>query len=116
MEFGRKPQLEQEKMGDNDGSSNAAQSAQQTTNGKPAGGVMARIAGWFGADDKTAKDEPAADVARAMTSTHGMINLRRLRVEDVAVPRADIISVPDTITKATRLIPRSVLRTSRIWR
>ena len=28
-----------------------------------------------------------------------MINLRRLRVEDVAIPRAEIVAVPDTITK-----------------
>ena len=35
-----------------------------------------------------------------MAPIHGMLNLRRMRVEDVVVPRADIISVPDTISKA----------------
>jgi magnesium and cobalt transporter len=29
---------------------------------------------------------------------HGMMNLRRMRVEDVSVPKADIIAVPETIS------------------
>ncbi|WP_439123220.1 hemolysin family protein [Marivita sp.] len=33
-----------------------------------------------------------------MSPIDGMMNLRRMRVEDVAVPRADIVSVSDTIT------------------
>ena len=94
------PPLEQEKMGDNDGSSNAAQSAQQTKNGKASGGVMARIAGWFKATNDAPDAQPSESVAKAMAPIHGMINLRRMRVEDVAVPRADIVSVPDTVTKA----------------
>ncbi len=87
-------------MGDNDGSSNAAHGAQQTKNGTSSGGMLARIAGWFKAKDTTPDHQPSADSARAIAPIHGMINLRRMRVEDVAVPRADIVSVPDTVTKA----------------
>ncbi len=37
--------------------------------------------------------------ASSIASPHGMINLRRMRVEDVAIPQADIVAVPSTITK-----------------
>ncbi|MDU8910389.1 hemolysin family protein [Aestuariicoccus sp. MJ-SS9] len=86
-------------MGDNDGSSNAAQSARQSEDSSNSPGVLGRLAGLF---------RPAADdtghtgrthVAQVPQPTHGMINLRRMRVEDVAIPKADIIAVPDTITR-----------------
>lgn len=35
-----------------------------------------------------------ADVAPAAPPTHGMANLRRLRVDDVALPKAEIVAVP----------------------
>ncbi|SHH94924.1 magnesium and cobalt transporter [Marivita hallyeonensis] len=88
-------------MGDNDDSSNAAQSARETTDSKTAGGVFARMRKWLGAGpDEVQPPKPSPDVARAMAPIHGMMNLRRMRIEDVAVPRADIVSVPDTITKS----------------
>ena len=31
--------------------------------------------------------------------SHGMINLRRMRVEDVSIPKAEIVAVPSTITR-----------------
>ncbi len=34
-----------------------------------------------------------------MPGTRGMMNLRRMRVEDVAVPKADIVAVPSSISK-----------------
>ena len=33
-------------------------------------------------------------------ASFGMMNLSKMRVEDVAVPTAEIVSVPDTISKA----------------
>ncbi|MCK0150746.1 hemolysin family protein [Marivita sp. S6314] len=87
-------------MGDSDDSSNAAQSAQQMTDTTSTGGVLARIAGLFGTKDSTPEEDPATHVARVTAPIHGMMNLRRMRVEDVAVPRADIVSVPDTISKS----------------
>ncbi|MCY4290048.1 MAG: hemolysin family protein [Aestuariivita sp.] len=32
------------------------------------------------------------------TSDHGMLNLMRLRVDDVVIPKAEIVAVPDTIS------------------
>ncbi|GGA02101.1 conjugation transfer protein [Salipiger profundus] len=39
-------------------------------------------------------------VPQAMTPPPGLMNLRRMRVEDVAIPKADIVAVPDTSTKS----------------
>ncbi|WP_375687400.1 hemolysin family protein [Pseudooceanicola sp. LIPI14-2-Ac024] len=39
---------------------------------------------------------PASDVPRP---AHGMVNLRRMRVEDVSVPKAEIVAVPSTINR-----------------
>ncbi|WP_322866314.1 hemolysin family protein [Aquicoccus sp. G2-2] len=86
----------------NDGSSNAAQSAQTDQNGQtpettdhPAPeGFFRRIIG--------ALSPSEADEAGPVTShlvPPGMFNLRRLAVEDVMVPKADIIAAPSTITK-----------------
>ena len=90
-------------MGDSDGSSDAAQRAQpadgKTTQGAaPAQpGLISKLLGVFSASPEPPR---AADVvARPVNGTrHGMINLRRMRVEDVAVPKADITAVPDTVT------------------
>ena len=49
--------------------------------------------------------DPAGDViangqmASSASRTHGMINLARLRVEDVAIPMADVVAVPNTTNK-----------------
>ncbi len=40
-----------------------------------------------------------AGIAKGAVSALGMMNLRRMRVEDVAVPKPDIVAVPVTITK-----------------
>ncbi|OWU85765.1 conjugal transfer protein [Oceanicola sp. 22II-s10i] len=40
---------------------------------------------------------PAAPAPRP--TTHGMVNLRRMRVEDVSIPKAEIVAVPSTITR-----------------
>ncbi|MEP2027380.1 MAG: hemolysin family protein [Paracoccaceae bacterium] len=97
-------------MGDIDGSSNAAQRARPlgqediidtNTDEDPDAdrpGFFRRVIDAFG---NTVIDEgktvEAAEAPRAVAL--GMINLRRLRVEDVAIPSAEIIAVPDTINK-----------------
>ncbi|WP_375254469.1 transporter associated domain-containing protein [Yoonia sp.] len=87
-------------MGDTgDGPSSAAQSAHEDHNDTQSG-LFARL--------KNAIRPPATprihavtpiETVRAAGSVLGMLNLRRMRVEDVAVPKPDIIAVPLTITK-----------------
>lgn len=86
-------------MGDNDDSSNAAHGAHETDEQTQGRGIVTRLRNWLGGADDTTEDPPTPEVARAISPIHGMMNLRRMRVEDVAVPRADIVSVPDTITR-----------------
>ena len=84
-------------MGDSDAPSSAAQRAQlkdtpPTSNEAP--GILARVMGAF-----SQTEEPAAAPQIAHAGGHGLINLRRMRIEDVAVPKAEITAVPDTITE-----------------
>ncbi|NRB03412.1 MAG: HlyC/CorC family transporter [Rhodobacteraceae bacterium] len=90
-------------MGEQDGSSAAAQRAQSVIDTdldpEPTGdhaGFLSRVINVFAPNEteRPAEEAPAEQVERA----HGMINLRRMRVEDVAVPKADIHAVPDTAT------------------
>ena len=84
-------------MGDIEGSSNAAHRALDEVN-ETTSGLWGRIVGALspnGSEKEGALDEAAPHP----TQTHGMINLRRLRVEDVAIPKAEIVSVPNTATK-----------------
>ncbi len=86
-------------MGDSsEGSSNAALSAQPKATDKSSNGFFGRIVKAI-----STSEEDAADLVETSRSprpqTHGMINLRRMRVEDVAIPKADIIAVPSSITK-----------------
>jgi len=97
-------------MGDTtDGSLGAAQGALpkgQTTEPEPAPriipaqprqGFFSRI---FNRTPATANGHAQAPVAAAAPRpTHGLINLRRMRVEDVSIPRAEIVAVPATITR-----------------
>lgn len=100
---------EQDPMGDNiDGPSGAAHRAQPQTDSNPgtpetpatakSSGFFARVIGAL--SPSVAIDEPVASApAAAGKYAHGMINLHRMRVEDVAVPKADIIAVAKTISK-----------------
>ncbi len=90
-------------MGDtDDGSSDAAQSARDPDSRRQRG-----FFGWiFGAlgssdDDEDQKYEHrrAGNGAAAAAFLPGIVNLKRMRLEDVAVPKADIISVPTNIKK-----------------
>ena len=87
-------------MGDTgDGSSSAAQSAPQDETEEKQG-LLARLR--LGRRPKPPEDEPAG-TSRHPTSVVptvlGMLNLRRMRVEDVSVPKTDIVAVPLTITR-----------------
>ncbi len=99
-------------MGDTiDGSSDAAQSAQDTLQSQddsiednsPRGGFFRRIIGALSPSDAEGDSESTDSETRNSSSQNmfkpGMLNLRRLAVEDVMVPKADIVSVPATITK-----------------
>ncbi|MGR3711619.1 MAG: hemolysin family protein [Shimia sp.] len=89
-------------MGDTiDGSSNAALSARPEGKTKQKGGWMARL--FSKSADVPAAQNGAEAVQRPAPQSHGMINLRRMRVEDVAVPKADIVAVPNTISEAELL-------------
>jgi len=92
-------------MGDIDGSSNAAHGALE--NGSSAGdsavaaqstGLLGRIFGSFGSADSEEEVAVVPD-ANGTAQPHGMINLRRLRVEDVAIPAAEIVAVSASTPK-----------------
>ncbi len=94
-------------MGDTDGSSTAAQSAQAEANSEITDeetGASARTGGFFSrviealSPTEGNADAGLAQLAAERAVTHGMINLRRKRVDDVMVPKADITAVPITIT------------------
>ena len=86
-------------MGDNDGSSMAAhraQSEEQLVVQKPGG--LIRLLNVFGVNSE--RLAPSSIMAKPFEASFGMMNLAKLRVDDVAVPTAEIVSVPDTISKA----------------
>ncbi len=96
-------------MGDStDGSSSAAQSAQptrqdNTDTGEEQGSLLRRIFGAFGSgEDDTPIETPMPEhvAGNGKAQTHGLGNLARMVVEDVAIPKADIVAVPADISKA----------------
>lgn len=87
-------------MGDStDGSSSAAQSAQ----GDPQ--IQSKSGGFFRRLMEAISPADAGDelqnphVEREFTPTPGMINLRRMRVEDVAVPKVDIVALSANMSR-----------------
>lgn len=92
-------------MGDIEGSSNAAQSALQNDNDDEMrsadgekSGFLSRFFGTLSANEPP-KPAEVNGYAPVPQQSHGMMNLRRLRVEDVATPTAEIVSVPAGISK-----------------
>lgn len=83
-------------MGENDGSSGAAQSAPQPEDNQTSssGGFLSRVIEAF----SPAGDGSSGQPPQARSTSHSIMNLRRMRVEDVAVPKAEITAVPDTAT------------------
>ena len=89
-------------MGDIDGSSSAARSAQpKRGNSKlKSSNIIARIKGLFLFGSKVEpfdSNENFVDIKPDGNNEVG--NLLRLSVQDVAIPKADIVAVQDTITK-----------------
>ena len=87
------------KMGDTtDGSSNAAQSARDgVTDGQR--GFLGRIMDALSPSDTNADVSSGIPPTAMNNDVRGMLNLRRMRLEDDAVPRAEIVAVPDDIKK-----------------
>ncbi|MFK7762121.1 MAG: hemolysin family protein [Roseobacter sp.] len=90
-------------MGDIDGSSDAAQRARDELTPPPdaeparQGGFFSRVIGALSPSEEEGKDAVAEHHPESR-QTHGMMNLRRLRVEDVSIPKADILAIPATST------------------
>ncbi len=101
-------------MGDTgEGPSSAAQRAQEDQiEGSP--GLLSRLRQVFiAAPSDETHPQTANDVQRAAGSVLGMLNLRRMRVEDVSIPKPDIVAVPVTISKEELV---EVFRTSGLTR
>ncbi len=88
-------------MGETDGSSNAAQRAQPQDMKEISTeklGLFSRIKDAFTSPENS-EVLPENGHPAVVAQPHGMINLRRMRVEDVAIPTAEIVSVSNTIAK-----------------
>ncbi|MEO1733240.1 MAG: hemolysin family protein [Pseudomonadota bacterium] len=85
-------------MDEIEGSSSAAQSAHSIED-KTKAGFFGRIIGALGPGDEPEAEDSKNGSSPPTVPSHGMINLRRMRVEDVAIPKADIVSVPNTVTR-----------------
>jgi len=73
-------------MGDTTDGSSAAQSAQDVTDSEPRG-LFSRLFDAFSPDDAEGQGE------RLGRTLPGLANLQRMRVEDVAVPKAEIVAL-----------------------
>lgn len=61
-------------------------------------GFFRRMFGAFTGNDEGEHD--LEEGARSSTAGRGLVNLRDMVVEDVAIPKADIVSIPASITQA----------------
>ena len=86
-------------MDGSDGSSTAAHGAREDSPQSQDGGLWRRLLDVLSpaADETDGSDDPANGTAAQRPQKHGLINLRRLRVEDVAIPKAEIVAIPDSI-------------------
>jgi len=89
-------------MGDTDGSSSAARSA-QLKNGnsekKPVN-IFSRIAGLFSFGIKVEQSDTNENLVNLKREANDEVgNLLKLNVEDVSIPKADIVAVHDAIAK-----------------
>ena len=86
-------------------SSSAAQSARpysEAEDDAAEAGFFERVIRPFrrnGAEDSTEADAAHSPLHGYQARSHDILNLRRMRVEDVAIPKADIVAVPDTVTR-----------------
>jgi magnesium and cobalt transporter len=86
----------------NDGSSSAAHSAQEEDTSNERGTFLSRIIGVLSPNET--QESVAIPTASngsylAGLAVPGMVNLRRMRVEDVMIPKAEIVAVPAEISK-----------------
>jgi magnesium and cobalt transporter len=89
-----------DKMGDSvDGSSSAAQGAPEDDIETTPGLLTRMRLAFTTPTTPQVDDDTPTDTMRAAGSVLGMLNLRRMRVEDVSIPKPDIVAVPVTITK-----------------
>ena len=87
-------------MGDTtDGSIRAAQSAQSEKTGVKRGFFSRVIGALSPTDTGEDKAQGVVQTAAPVSDVRGMLNLRRMSLEDVAVPKAEIIAVPEDIKK-----------------
>ena len=92
-------------MGDKDGSSIAAQSAHQSDDEHTQDtapnetGFFSRVISALSPSQDGGAPELAAIPNTPRAQPHGMINLRRMRIEDVAIPKGDITCVLLSATK-----------------
>lgn len=87
-------------MGDtSDGSSIAAQSAQDDPNDQPSRGFMGRLFDALSPSDTSDQEDADRQGPMMPSPMQGMLNLRQMRVEDVSVPKTDIVAAPITATK-----------------
>lgn len=88
-------------MGDNsDGSSIAAQSAQDDPNEQPSRGFIGRLFDALSPSDITEENGAEAQGPLMPSPMQGMLNLRRMRVEDVSIPKNDIVAAPIGVSKS----------------
>ena len=88
-------------MGDTDGSSSAAQSAREEEENARSEGFFGRIIGALSpsdTDEAEAHDAPAGGGDSARAVPLGMLNLRRMRVEDVMIPKVEVVAVAEDIS------------------
>jgi magnesium and cobalt transporter len=85
----------------NEGSSSAAQGAREEDSEEQSGGFFSRIIGALSPSEASTAPPPFALSAGKVEASQmpGMGNLRRMRVEDVMIPKAEIVSVPVEISK-----------------
>ncbi len=79
-------------MADSTGGSSAARGALDDPREDEQRGFFGRILGALNPEDTDAAAQPAG--ATLVGTLPGLANLRKLRVEDVAIPKAEIIAVP----------------------
>jgi magnesium and cobalt transporter len=87
-----------------EGSQSAAQSAPldppDNPPSRPGRGFLSKVFQSFGGNGQTLSEEQADSGGSVNLQTRpGMMNLRRMRVEDVLIPKADIIAVPVTLDR-----------------
>lgn len=90
-------------MGDTEDGSSSAASIAQETNSTRQRGFFGRIIDALSPSDSSEVDaSKTANIERVTAPSElrpGMLNLRRMRLDDVAIPKGDIVSVPVDIKK-----------------